>query len=194
MDYEEKYKTALEKAKEIINYYKSRNRNEAAIEDLQEIFPELKESEDEKIRETLIKFHKSTIDIDGIKGYDILSWLEKQGNKPKQISIWKHWKDGIAGNGEGEPIYLVKNGNTYSLNSCLGCECDYIELSELDKLMLEKQGEQKPAWSVKDEAGLGDALWAIQQARTIAKDENDMGNLWYAEKWLNSLKKRLQKS
>ena len=125
---------------------------------------------------------------------DAISWLEKQGNKPKQTSIWKHWKDGIAGNGEGEPIYLVKNGNTYSLSSCRGCECDYIELSELDKLMLEKQGEQKPAWSVKDEAGLGDALWAIQQARTIAKDENDMGNLWYAENWLNSLKERLLKS
>ena len=53
---------------------------------------------------------------------------------------------------------------------------------------------QKPAWSIKDEAGLGDALWAIQQARTIAKDETDMGNLWYAENWLNSLKERLQKS
>lgn len=55
---------------------------------------------------------------------------------------------------------------------------------------LEKQGEQKPAWSEEDENGLGDALWAIQQARTIAKDENDMGNLWYAERWLKSLKDR----
>lgn len=69
------------------------------------------------------------------------NWLEKQGT-PKQVSIWKHWKDGIAGNGEGKPIYLVKIGNTYSLKSCLGFECDYIELSELDNLMLEKQGEQ----------------------------------------------------
>lgn len=43
------------------------------------IFPELKESEDEKIRKALLRFHKSTIDIDGIKGGDILAWLEKQG-------------------------------------------------------------------------------------------------------------------
>lgn len=50
----------------------------------------------------------------------------------------------------------------------------------------------KSAWSEEDETGLGDALWAIKQARTIAKDENDMGNLWYAENWLNSIKNRIQ--
>jgi hypothetical protein len=55
----------------------------------------------------------------------------------------------------------------------------------------EKQGEQKPAWSEKDDIGLCDALWAIQQAKTIAKDENDMGNLWYAERWLKSVKERI---
>ena len=38
---------------------------------------------DEKIRKALIRFHKSTIDIDGIKGDDIIAWLEKQG-EPKQ--------------------------------------------------------------------------------------------------------------
>ena len=48
-----------------------------------DIFQELKESEDEKIRKALIRFHKSTIDIDGIKGEDILAWLENQAPKPK---------------------------------------------------------------------------------------------------------------
>lgn len=43
------------------------------------IFPELKESDDERIRKSLIDFHKSTIDINGIKGEKILAWLEKQG-------------------------------------------------------------------------------------------------------------------
>ena len=50
--------------------------------------------------------------------------------------------------------------------------------------------KSQPAWSEKDEIGFSDTLWAIQQARTIAKDENDMGNLWYAEDWLKSLKYR----
>lgn len=48
---------------------------------LDTIIPELKESEDEKIRKALVRFHKGTIDIDGIKGEDILAWLEKQGQK-----------------------------------------------------------------------------------------------------------------
>ena len=57
---------------------------------------------------------------------------------------------------------------------------------------LEKQGEHKPAWSEEDEIGCCDAMWAIEQARTIAKNENEMGNLWYAERWLKSIKERVQ--
>ena len=49
--------------------------------DVQDFFPELKESEDEMIRKALIRFHKSTIDVDGIKGEDIIAWLEKQGEQ-----------------------------------------------------------------------------------------------------------------
>ena len=44
---------------------------------------ELNERLDEKLRQALIKYHKSTISIDGIKGSDIVAWLEKQEkNKP----------------------------------------------------------------------------------------------------------------
>ena len=67
-----------------------------------------------------------------------VSTSSKSNQPSKKMPIWKHWKDGIAGNGEGKPIYLTKVGNTYSLTSCLGLECDYIELSELDKLLSEK--------------------------------------------------------
>ena len=100
MDYKEKYGQALEVAKETYNTQPMYR------EWLEKMFPEFKESEDEKIREALIRFHKSTIDIDGIKGADIISWLEKQGkckidchrnhqdaNYPKMImttdEIWK---------------------------------------------------------------------------------------------------------
>ena len=52
--------------------------------------------------------------------------------------------------------------------------------------------QPKQEWSDEDEKGLGDALWAIEQARTTAKDENDMGTLWFAVHWLKSLKKRMK--
>ena len=72
MTYEEK----LQEAKRL---YKTANSNQRYV--LESLFPELKESEDERIRKALIKFHKSTIDVDGIKGEDIIAWLEKQGEQ-----------------------------------------------------------------------------------------------------------------
>lgn len=47
---------------------------------------EVKESEDERIRKALVRFHKSTIDVDGIKGEDIVAWLEKQSGC---FAMWK---------------------------------------------------------------------------------------------------------
>ena len=49
--------------------------------EFERMFPELKESDGEKIRKALIRFHKSTIDIDGIKGEDIIAFLEKRGEQ-----------------------------------------------------------------------------------------------------------------
>lgn len=99
------------------------------------VFPELKESEDEKIRKEIIRIVDGYFpDKTSIQRGKYIAWLEKQDEKPKKVSIWKHWKDGIAGNGDDKLIYLVKNGDDYSLSSSLGYECDYIELSELNDL------------------------------------------------------------
>ena len=74
------YDAALEKAEGIIKYYKECNRDEASIEDLETIFPELKESEGGKIREWLIEyFDKINDEIDIQDRGKIISWLEKQG-------------------------------------------------------------------------------------------------------------------
>ena len=48
------------------------NSNRCTIGFMNEIFPELRESEDERIRKALIRFHKSTIDVDGIKGEELV--------------------------------------------------------------------------------------------------------------------------
>ncbi len=77
MDYKEKYEQALERAKVI-------NPGTADYEVAVKIFPELKESEDEKIRKRLIKIAKTWKDGGYACGNDdeidnILAWLEKQG-------------------------------------------------------------------------------------------------------------------
>jgi len=117
---------------------------------LDTVIPELKDSEDEKIRKHIVTFIMEAEKMGDApeECAKWLAWLEKQGRESKKVSIWKHWKDGIAGNEEGKLIFLTKVGNTYNLSSCLSFECDYIELSELDNLLSEKQDEHKPADSV----------------------------------------------
>lgn len=84
--YDEAIKKARKLASDLPNW---RNDRLYHIWDLESIFPELAESEDERIKDALIRFHKSTIDIDGIKGKDIVAWLEKQG-QVKESSILQH--------------------------------------------------------------------------------------------------------
>lgn len=45
---------------------------------------ELNDRLEEKLRQALIRYHKSTISIDGIRGSDIVAWLEKQEKKTTQ--------------------------------------------------------------------------------------------------------------
>ena len=81
MDYEKKYKEALERARDMLSY------KEVRQEDMEYLFPELKESEDEKIRKQLVEFldelsklGKNT-DFDRYSKADCanwLVWLEKQ--------------------------------------------------------------------------------------------------------------------
>lgn len=77
MDYEKKYKEALERAKDMLTYKKVRK------EDMEYLFPELKESEDERIRNGLIKAVSGILKGNTLYGTDVtreeaLAWLEKQ--------------------------------------------------------------------------------------------------------------------
>ena len=79
MDYKEKYKQALAKAKEQYNYPCMRS----CMGILEEIFPELKGSEDEKVRKALLELvHDTTGDelwIDyNVHKEEALDWLERQ--------------------------------------------------------------------------------------------------------------------
>ena len=79
MNYEEKYKRAFEKAKKLYGKYCINN----VLEDL---FPELRECKDERIRKGLIKTISSLLDNTILYHTDItkeeaLAWLEKQGEK-----------------------------------------------------------------------------------------------------------------
>ena len=112
------------------------------------IFPELKESDDERIRKKLLSSFKSIMaDADedelwyGLPYNDIIAWLKKQGNNinciyDKEMSELLH-------------IVICRYINDPDIS--------YPERENVSKKilpyveLLEKQGEQKPAWSKEDE-------------------------------------------
>ena len=180
------YDEALERAKKLYE-------QGTITESLNYVFPELTESEDERISREITEFiltHRidEPNDIEDTNSW--LVWLEKQGEKPKKVSIWKHWKDGIAG-GTDEQVFLIKTGNIYSISSCLGCECDYIELSELDKLMREeKQGWQK--WNEEDIKFIDMLIKEKEDAIDLSCDVKESISLIYCCNALKLIKQRMK--
>lgn len=131
MDYKERYEQALKRAKAAIDV--------AADKDLVKgvattIFPELRESEDERIRKYFIWIVKNVLDniqglklskeqtrelidnFDGIKVSDMLAYLEKQKEEPypKDIGCWdeKSYNAGI--------IHVLRNLDIYGLQHLKG--------------------------------------------------------------------------
>lgn len=92
MNYEEKakaYDKALEVAKRLLCFDKAGLEDSYTPNDLYEIFPELKESEDEIYKRAIRQMYsflpnKPTY-IGDVRVEDIFSWLEKQGEQREQL-------------------------------------------------------------------------------------------------------------
>lgn len=93
-NYEQKYNAALERAKELQKTCDSA----VVVGWCEYIFPELKESEDDKIRKVLVRYFKSYKEVgtvgaetfNGIPTDNILAWLENQGKMldPDKVIAW----------------------------------------------------------------------------------------------------------
>jgi len=154
MDYEKKYKEALEKAREL---------DIKGIHIMRDVFPELEEPKDEKIRLSLINWiiNDNQETFAGLKSSDVIEWLKRQKTP--------EWSEE-----DKEIIETI---------------CKEGDLKPSERVWLRSLKPQpKQEWSEEDEIGLGDTLWCIEQARKSAKDENDMGNCWSAESWINSFR------
>ena len=134
MDYEQKYKEALEKAKSFNKRWQcvGATNSELALKELKEIFPELVESEDEKIRKELICFLETEIPQCNARD-KYIAWLEKQGNQKPVIS-YDALREGITHFGITQ----------YQIDDWLK---KYVNV--------EKQGEQKARYSTIVETGNG---------------------------------------
>ena len=198
MDYEKKYKEAQGWIEKIYPTLQHEQQMEAEA-----FFPELKESENEKIRKAI---HIYLDWLDGRKDCqpkgdytikDMIAWLEKQGEQkpiinvpPRDVilSIWdlgNEWKE-------------LTNG---CISTEYGTQLDYIQKHwrESEYYLREKQGEQKPqrmisaeakeamyakpAWSEEDEVKINRIVACLENLNVA---DNDI--LLKDVDWLKSLK------
>ena len=178
MDNEKRYKEAIERAKESLETAKTFDyKDEQIAHDIREtvysIFPELKESEDERIRKVLIELVKCnersgyTL-LNNISTSSMLAWLEKQKKveiDDDDLATLENWESIVKENKDkwqlsdwfieatSMLINKVKNidisGNKTMLTACTNVlrNIGHPHLAD----WLEKQGEQKHTWSEEDE-------------------------------------------
>ena len=167
MDYEKLYKEALERAKNEYQTHKSFN---GFREMLAHVFPELCESEDEKIRKALlsefIHLQSKGYKFAGLEGEEIIAWLEKQGETYTKKDVHDAYikgmffaKDKLEKQGEQKSLndvakVITKNKETAMsfLKSC-GIMNANGELADEYKV---EQGEQKFIDKVEPRFNVGD--------------------------------------
>ena len=86
MDYKKKFEDFLNKMQGLLDSAKKQGHIIVRVEDIENTFPELKESEDERIRTAILNHLKKMWgnckdDICGVHVEDAIAWLEKQGVK-----------------------------------------------------------------------------------------------------------------
>lgn len=155
-NYEEKYKNALLQARQAINNIP----DESLVKWLQSIFPELKESEDEKIRKDIISLIKEIHVTD--KFYDLnkmLAWIEKQGEQNLTDKVKPKFKvgDWIIGNTIYKVLCVIDDEYRLSLNIDDSIVC--AKIKTIDKKF--------HIWTIQD-AKDGDVL-----ATKIDEEPND---------------------
>ena len=168
MDYEKAYKEALNRAKHALDCH-NQGMVSTDVSLITSMFPELKESEDEKIRKGLIKglsamrdiHHHQTFSDDAININEALAWLEKQGeSKPFDYESANIQQKDFA------PINVTDEGIVEAIKNT----------SVLDMI------EQKQEWSI-EESYINNAIAAC---RSLYGEYSETAH------WLESLKERLQ--
>ena len=153
------------------------------------IFPELKESEDERIRKAFIKVYQGYCPTDKWNKEftfgQIVAWIERLGDKAFSVErlfaeagIGPAYKDGDS--------WCVLIGENIQEGICGFGETPRHAYVNFLKELWEKAFEQKPVeWSDKDEKMLNDAIGAIGAADYYTYDDKQE-----IKNWLELLKER----
>ena len=144
--------TDKEKLEEAKRLYQTANADQRYV--LESLFPELKESEDEKIRKELIDIvAKSPITFAFEDKNKVLSWLERQGEQTdKIVERAKTEKQRVLiTESDGEANIDWDTRSLQDVKLLLEYGLDYVN-------KLEKQGREKPADKVEPKFKVGDII------------------------------------
>lgn len=167
-------------------------------ESLVYIFPELRESEDERIRKAIIKALRScanpvnSLSYDGFQIEDVIAWLEKQ-NGQKATTVWHdvsevpdemqeilvEWESPDA-TWHNIAFYDAETKAFRYLKQPISNVTRWAYVSDILTQSATKISDK--GWSEEDEEELGIAIKYLQQA-----------GQWDSATWLKSLKERLSK-
>ena len=190
------YDEAIKRAKEINNEKKAQ-----PFDVMLKVFPELKESEDEKIRKWLIDYlwkekiflQEAHSSVENNPKYrcvmDAIAWLEKQG-RVKESQISQHENKMCKENDDSltsEDKQIMKEIAEFIYNSAF--KPKDIKKKEKWLTWLEKQGEQKPVWSERDEKmfrSLHNLIYVVRDCDCNSSEKKELSD------WLESLKDRVQ--
>ena len=134
MNYEQRYKEALEMARQLCTYPTT----QPFISDLQDLFPELKESEDEQIRKWLIGYfqqYKSDGVVkfaNGLEIDSIIAWLEKQDNNADKVEPKFNVGDWIISHYNHVAHIKAIDEKNYFL-SCDNGSCERLSIEYIDR-------------------------------------------------------------
>lgn len=181
MDYEKKYKEAFKWIESIYPKFSHEQQMEAEA-----FFPELKESEDERIRKDLIEYFKWNVKqiLNDFSNKECIAWLEKQGEqKPadKVETKFKVWDSIKTTNEETLTITKIDDKGYWSEDLFI---CGFDDDAKWELV------EQKPAWSEEDDRIYYSILADI---RTRQDGSTSTLEAYYNEKinWLKSLKEKI---
>ena len=162
------------KARRYYDEYKTRD-NILYVEDMEDIFPELKESEDEKMRKSIIYALRNGGFYDSDKTDEAIAWLEKQGNG-KDIHLLEL---------KAKAYDDAKERMSYAYNQ------NRVPIGFMNEIfpnikLYEKQGEHKSIWHNEDEEPQrGSLILLIMQSGTpvVAKIIEPNHTFNHGERW-----------
>lgn len=171
------YDEALERAKEFV----SKDNVEAA----EYIFPELAESNDGKIRKSIIAIINNYVDNSNTFKSKMLAWLEKQGEKIEQKPTWSE-EDEMFVHGLIRGLSAKRDIHGHTTFSS-----DGIDITEtinwLKSLKSRILPQSKQEWSKLDEIRLDEAIQMVESnGRWVRSDDG----VKLVADWLKSLKNR----